>query len=387
MRVAQLIDALRPAGGAEKLQLNFAEAIQGRAVELSILTLGENDPGVVAQMRAMGVDVREFSSSSFLDPVRALRLVRHVREEGFDILHTHLVRSTLLGGLAGRLCDVPVVSTIHNTKHNRKLSKILRWAEGRMLRTGVDRVIAVGWQTAEVHAERLHPRSIDVIPNAVPRFEDACRGERESIRRTLGASDHETVLVSVGRLHPQKGYTDLIEAFRRLLDRCGNLRLWIVGCGTLETELRRAVADPALEGRVQLLGLREDVPRVLAASDLYVSSARWEGLPVSILEAMSAGLPVVATRVGDVPRIVDDRNGWLVPAGEPAALAACLEEALSDPERLEARGREGERRSLDEFGLETWADRILDLYDQVIRDAGGRRAGIRAPGRREVECG
>jgi glycosyltransferase involved in cell wall biosynthesis len=389
MRVAQIIDALKPGGGAERLQLSFAEAVQRRPVELSVLTLGDNDPGMTAQLAELGVEVHAFPSGSFADPVRAVRLLRFVRAGGFDLLHTHLVRSTLLGGLVGRLCGVPVVSTIHNTRHNRRLPRVLRWAEGRTLRSDVARVIAVGWQTAEVHAERLHPRSIDVIPNAVPRFDPGWAGERERVRRELGASEGDTVLVSVGRLHPQKGYPDLIEAFRRLRQERGrrDLRLWVVGCGPLRAELDRAVADPELEGRVRLLGLRKDVPRLLAGSDLYVSAARWEGLPVSILEAMSAARPIVATAVGDVPRIVDGRNGRLVPPGEPEALAAALDEALSDPKRLLAWGEGGARRVHAEFGLATWADRILSLYDEVIGESGGRRASLPAAERRSVECG
>jgi glycosyltransferase involved in cell wall biosynthesis len=126
---------------------------------------------------------------------------------------------------------------------------------------------------------------------------------------------------------------------------------------------------------------------LLAASDLYVSAARWEGLPVSILEAMSSGLPTVATSVGDVPRIVDERNGLLVSPGDPVALAEAVDQALSDPERLAAWAGEGARRAKIEFGLEAWADRILDLYEQVIRESGGSRTSLEAESRRGFECG
>jgi hypothetical protein len=144
MRVAQVIDGLRLGGGAEQLQVSFAEAVQNRPVDLSILTINRNHPSILEMLRDLGVEVRAFPADSFLSPIRAARFVRHVRQEGFDLLHTHLVRSTLLGGLAGRLCDVPVVSTIHNTQHDRKLPWLLRAAEGRILRRGVDRVVAVG---------------------------------------------------------------------------------------------------------------------------------------------------------------------------------------------------------------------------------------------------
>jgi len=387
MRVAQIIDAMKLGGGAERLQLNFAEAVRERSIDLSVLTLGRNDPEMTRELQSMGVEVAAFPASSFHAPMRFARFLGYVRTGGFDILHTHLVRSTLLGSLAGRLCGIPVVSTIHNTKHNQKLPRVLRWGETHALRSGVDRVIAVGWQTAEVHAQRLHPRNIDVIPNAVPFPEPMSASERESIRDSLGASERDVVLVSVGRLHPQKGYGDLIQAFKTALARRPELRLWILGSGVLKEELRRSIADPELRGRVQLLGLRTDVHRILSAGDLYVSAAHWEGLPVSILEAMSAGLGIVATSVGDVSRIVDERNGRLVTAGAPAELATALEESLSDPSRMAAWGREGSRRALEEFGLETWADRTLDLYEEVIRRASPRRLLPAVEKHRGLKCG
>jgi glycosyltransferase involved in cell wall biosynthesis len=381
MRVAQIIDAMKLGGGAERLQLNFAEAVRERSIDLSVLTLGRNDPEMTRELQSMGVEVAAFPASSFHAPMRFARFLGCVRRGGFDILHTHLVRSTLLGSLAGRLCGIPVVSTIHNTKHNQKLSRVLRWGETRALR------IAVGWQTAEVHAQRLHPRNIDVIPNAVPFPEPVSASERESIRHSLGASERDVVLVSVGRLHPQKGYGDLIQAFKTALAQRPELRLWILGGGVLKEELQRSIADPELRGRAQLLGLRTDVPRILSAGDLYVSAAHWEGLPVSILEAMSAGLGVVATSVGDVSRIVDERNGRLVTAGAPTELATALEESLSDPSRMAAWGREGSRRALEEFGLETWADRTLDLYEEVIRGASPSRLLPAVEKHRGLKCG
>ncbi|MBW2425479.1 MAG: glycosyltransferase [Deltaproteobacteria bacterium] len=388
MRVAQVIDGLRLGGGAEQLQVSFAEAVQNRPVDLSILTINRNHPSILEMLRDLGVEVRAFPADSFLSPIRAARFVRHVRQEGFDLLHTHLVRSTLLGGLAGRLCDVPVVSTIHNTQHDRKLPWLLRAAEGRILRRGVDRVVAVGWQTAAAHAAWLHPRTLDVIPNAVRPFDPAWVRGREELRHSLGASKCDRVLISVGRLHLQKGYGDLIEAFERLRGgRHPNLKLWIVGAGGLREALTQDVQRRGLGDAIRLLGLREDVPRLLAASDLYVSSAHWEGLPLSILEAMSAGLPVVATTVGDVPRIVDDRNGRLAPPADPLALAEALDTALADPARLASWGEEGRRRAHEEFGVEAWADRILRLYEDVLREHRRRRNPVAEPGRGGVTCG
>ncbi|HZM00549.1 MAG TPA: glycosyltransferase family 4 protein, partial [Planctomycetota bacterium] len=138
--------------------------------------------------------------------------------------------------------------------------------------------------------------------------------------------------------------------------------------GDGEARLRQAARDLGLGERARFLGIRHDVPDLLAASDLFVLPSLWEGLGLVFLEAMAVSLPVVATRVSAIPEVVEDgRTGWLVPPGDPRRLAAAVAEALADPAERERRGRLGRQRLEGRFGLERMVDEILAVYAEVRR--------------------
>jgi len=365
MRVAQMIDELRLAGGAEALQETFAEAVQHHDIDLTIMTLHDNEADSVRHFESLGVRVVSMHARRFSSPSRAARVVRFLREERFDLVHTHLIRSTIIGTGAARLVGTPTVATLHNTRRNVRLHPGLDFMDTWALRHWTDRVIAVGWETAVANEGRLRGRHIDIIPNAVAACPDLAQGERAAVRAELGVPEDAPLVIAVGRLNPQKAFPDLFEAFSILRDRGSNAQLRIAGRGRFEAELRGDIEKRKLGGHVQLLGLRRDVSRLLAASDVYVSSSIWEGLPVATLEAMAAGLPVVATRVGDVPRIVTAETGSLVEPGRPAELAEALQRVLDDAELRAQQSRAARRRVEEDFLSEAWANKILSLYREL----------------------
>lgn len=366
MRIAQIIDALQMSGGAERLQLLFAETVADAGVELTVITLRRNDPEMVAALEALGVRVVSFPSRRFLSPARAVALLRFLRRESFDVVHTHLVRSTVLGVLAGRAAAIPTVATVHNTRPNRRLPEVLRTADDLVLRHAADRVVAVGWETARVQRARLRGRRVDVIPNGVDEGCTLTPAEREQVRSELGIERDELLVIAVGRLVPDKAFSDLLAAIEIVAAQGHRAQLRIAGRGPLEKALNAEIAARQLESRVRLLGLRRDVDRLLAASDVYASSAASEGLSIAALEAMAAGLPVVATRVGDMPRIVDGASGVLVPPGRPEELAHALIRVLSDADLRRAMGEVGRHRARLQHGVKAWSRQLLALYDELI---------------------
>jgi glycosyltransferase involved in cell wall biosynthesis len=365
MRVAQIIDGLRLSGGAERLQLLFAEAVADTDVELTVVTLRPGPARASEALEAFGARVVEFPAKRFAAPTRALRLARFLRREAFDVVHTHLVRSTILGTVAGRVASIPTVATLHNTRRSRHLPATLHALEAVVLRHATDRVVAVGWETARAHEERLHGRTIEVIPNPVGRAYVLAPGEREAVRAELGVRADELLVIGVGRLHPQKAFDHLINAVA-IAHREGNpVQLRIAGDGRLEASLRAEAERLGIGDRVGLLGLRRDVPRLLAAADVYASSSEWEGLPVATLEAMAAGLPVVATAVGDVAHVVDPSTGTLVPPGRPEELARALCKVLCDPMLRRAQGEAGRLHVDRHHDVQAWSQRHLDLYREL----------------------
>lgn len=177
-------------------------------------------------------------------------------------------------------------------------------------------------------------------------------------------------ILMVGRLASQKRPDVAVRAFTEVRARHRDAELYLVGDGPLRRELSSAVADLGLFGSVHLLGDRADVPSLLARAACLVVASDYEGCPFSVLEAMAAGVPVVATRVGGVPELVEEgRTGLLVPRRDPKALAAGVNELLAAPERARRMGAEGRQIVRERFPVERMVEGILDVYERVGRGA------------------
>lgn len=368
MRIAHVINALR-VGGAEKLVITFAGEMRRRGIDFTIITLRQNDPEMLKQAAAEGARIAQFSHRKLFAPGRFKKLVDFLRAEKFDILHTHLTMANILGASAGYMVGIPVVTSLHNTTMHSQSQFLHTRLETWLLRNSVKRVLAVGWETANAHAERLKDKPILVLPNAVHTPPSLSSEERCAVRQELVNDPHAPLLIYVGRLVPQKGVRDLVTAFAVVNRSHPQARLIVAGVGPLEEELQTQIHTLGLKERARLLGPRRDVPRLLAASDLFVSAAHWEGLPVASLEAMAAGLPVVATAVGDLPRVVTPETGILTPPRAPERLAAAISALLESPEARTAAGAAAQIRIQLEFSARAWADRLLKMYSEVIREA------------------
>ncbi len=365
MRIVQLIDSLGW-GGAQKLLVTFTEAARIREAIPTVigLRLGSGNGSMVpAALRALGARVDILSFRRLAEPGQIVELVRLLRRERFDILHTHLAHANILGAFVGRVAGIPVVSTLHNIMdRQQRVHPINYTLETQALFHGARRVIAVGHTVAETHRERLRGKTIVVIPNAVAPVPPLPSEERSALRKALVGDPARLLVIAVGRLTAQKGYGNMLAAFAEVCHAHPSAALVIVGGGRLHAELAAQITALNLEGYVKLLGARTDVPRLLAASDVFFNSSHWEGLPVALLEAMSAGLPVIATQVGDVPYVVAPGTGRLVPSHRPLLLADALRALLSDPEEREAMGAAAQAHVLQHYSATAWVDKLLALY-------------------------
>lgn len=371
MRIAQLIDSLT-VGGAQKLLLQFARAVRDLDIELTVATLFPSRFGeLAAELERLGAQVLAFPGRSLVDPLRAARLVRFLRRGGFDILFTHLTSANILGPIAGRIAGTPAIATLHSVSARpRSRLKILEsWALRRVAKC----TVAVGHTVATSHRERLAGARCVVIPNPVCRTTPLSPDQRHELRHEL-VGTKRVMLVSVGMLTPVKGFADLLAAFAELRRTHSDAGLVIAGAGPLEQELHARIDSLELRGHAHLLGLRDDVPRVLAAADVYVSSSHQEGLSLSLLEAMEVGLPVVATDVGDVRSVVVDGTGVIVPPADPGALADALRWLLEDPERPRILGAAARRTVHQRYRVDEWVQRLVRLGLEVGGHTDGRPA-------------
>jgi len=367
MRVAFIIDTLR-IGGAQKLITRFVSTVSKQNIESTVISLRSDAAAANLDLiRSAGVDVVTFQSHSLLDLRRLIQLIRFFRAEKFDLIHTHLSYANILGCLAGYYAGIPVIATLHSIGHDSyQKSRLIARLEEVILRYFAQRIVAVGYTVAAAYQSHLGSRILDVIPNGVPTPLPISPQERQYLRREIAGDENRVVIISVGRFAQAKGYEDMIEAFRILHQRDPHPVLVIAGVGSLFDKIKRKISELQLEDSVNCLGERSDISQLLAASDIYAISSHREGLPVALLEAMMAGLPIVATSVGDIPKVVTPETGIIVPPHEPACLADALSKLISAPEEARAMGNAGRTRTMQEYSLDVWIRRLTSLYEETL---------------------
>jgi glycosyltransferase involved in cell wall biosynthesis len=359
-RILLAIESSGP-GGAENVVVRLADALRRKGDEPIVATLR---PGwMTERAEEAGIPVWIVPQRQGLDLRWIPAFARRMRRERIDVLHSHEFAMNVFGGAAALLARVPAVSTIHGRAYVSAQPRRV-WAYRILRRLGIP-IIAVSEDLAGFLAQGFGiPRAeLRVVHNGIPLAEAAPAATRAargpSARQALGVPPDGPLCVAVGNLYPVKDHATLVRALAEL----PGARVAIAGRGDEEANLRRLAAELGVADRLHLLGLRDDVDTVLAAGDVFVQPSRSEGLPLAVLEAMAAGLPVVATRVGGIGEAVaDGETGYLVPPAEPPALAAALRKVLAADDRGAALGARGRLRAEREFSVDVMADRYRALY-------------------------
>jgi glycosyltransferase involved in cell wall biosynthesis len=359
LRVLLAIESSGP-GGAEHVVVRLAQALRSAGDDPIVATLR---PGwMTERAEASGIPVWITPQRAGLDLRWIPAFARRMRRERIDVLHSHEFAMNVFGGAAALLAGVPAVSTIHGRAYVSEQPRRV-WAYRILRRLGIP-IVAVSDDLAGFLAQRfgISRASLGMVHNGIPMPplpEGERAGLRAAARRALGVPDTLSLVVAVGNLYPVKDHATLVRALARLPDA----RVAIAGRGDEETRLRELAAELGVADRLHLLGLRDDVDRVLAAGDVFVQPSLSEGLPLAVLEAMAAGLPVVATRVGGVSEAVrDGETGYLVPPADPPSLADALAKVLAADDRGAALGARGRARAEKEFSVDVMAERYRALY-------------------------
>jgi glycosyltransferase involved in cell wall biosynthesis len=359
-------------GGADKLLLTAAQVLRARGYEVRIISLTPLGPmGREAQASGIPTESLEMRRG-FPDPRGLVRLARRVRAWRPDIVHSHMVHANLMARALRLVVPIRVlVSTIHNIYEGGRL-----WMAAYKLTNGlVDQMTIVSQAAAERFIrERIVPEKLlRVIPNGVDLdlFEQPSPEARRARRRALGA-DEEFVWLAVGRFEIAKDYPNMLRAFAQVRQQQPRTVLLLVGRGSLQRETEALARSLGLGDAVRFLGVRQDVPEVMTAVDGFVLSSAWEGMPMVLLEAAAAGLPIVATRVGGNHEVVREQvSGYLVPPQDSNALASAMLRLAGLPEAqrrsIGAAGREHVRSN---YGLQSVAERWEELYQEVLARKG-----------------
>ena len=371
LRVVTLVDRLGT-GGAERLAIQTTTRLDPERFDRTLVA--SRDFGVavskqhvanaLAELRAAGVRVIGLKRTSARQVWAWWPLYRLLRRERVDVLHSHKFGSNLWGTIIARLARVPVIVAHEHTwsyqgQFLRKLAD--RWVIAR----GASVFVAVSRedQRRMVEIEHIRPGDTLFVPNGIP-TPPATSGA--DVRAELGIPSGAPVIGTVSVLRPQKALDVLLRATKVLVEEFPDLRVLIAGEGDRRFALEDLTAELGLEDTVMFLGVRTDVPDVLAALDIAVSTSDFEGSPLSVMEYMEAARPVVATRVGGVPDLIDDgEQGLLVDPQDPAAFARAVSALLRDPARARRMGASGRERRPNEFDIAVMVKRVEDLYVEL----------------------
>lgn len=373
MRIAQMLDALNW-GGAQKMQLFLVQSLRPLGIDVTVISLDHSPASPLpADLQAVGARVVTVPFPRLFSPISFLKLIGFLRRERFDLLHGYLTYSNIVGSLAGQLSGTPFFGSFRNAGYDSsRVSARRSKIESFCLRHFADGIIANGYAVADFgHQQVGDDVSIDVLPNAVDVniIPQLSRDEKQSLRRELVGDADRIIILSVGRLTSQKGFDHLLQAFARVHAKHPRAALVIAGAGRLLESLAAQIRSLGLDGHAFLLGQRDDVPRLLAVTDIYANSSLLEGTPVSVLEAMAAGLPIVGTSVGDTSHLLGSDSGILIPPAQPEALAAALTDLLDNPKQRAALGLAARARVQKEFSPRAWARNLLALYSKLAPSA------------------
>ncbi len=367
MRVVHIIDSLG-FGGAQKSVVLLAKVIGEHASELVVLSLQERQEiSFDDELRADGAEIHYFPAARLLSLRRIIAMTKFLRQAKADIVHTHLTYGNIVGIIAARLAGIPVISMCHSSGIDPTHHHPLRYSiETWLLRFAAHMVTGDSHSAADAQRPRLKGKSIFAVPNAVPVPATIPEGKVKSLRTELVGNSECPLIIAVGRLSVPKGYADLLVAMDTVRMKHPDAFLVIVGKGHLQEELQAQINALGLSESVLLTGARQDVSALLSASDIYVSSSHWEGLALALLEAMMSGLPVVATAVGDVPRVVLENTGIIVPPHQPEKLAQALIALLDNEEMRALLGRHAQEHALRYHSPKPWAQLLFSLYEKVL---------------------
>jgi len=370
MRVALMLESDGP-GGAERMLLHLAEGLRERGHHVVPVGPAKGCGWLAAEFRVRGFEPETFLLRRPLDWQCVLGLERLFKRAGVDVVHGHEFTMAVYGAKAAKRAGIPHLITMHGGRaYQERLRRrlALRWAARRSRA-----LVAVSRATArELESSLwLTPASVEVIPNGV-RFQP---GDPVRLRRELGLDPDTRVILAVGNLYEVKGHRVLIRAAAELSTslREPSWHVVIAGRGEEEPMLREMIAASGLEGRVTLLGYRQDVPDLLAAADIWVMPSLSEGMPLALVEAMFAGKAIVASDVGGIPEVVaSEQEALLVPPSEAQALARALGRLLSDPALSARLGRAAREVAADRYDLDRMVDGYVRLMrgDTLPRDAG-----------------
>lgn len=352
-------------GGAEQMMVHVADGL-GAAYHSEVALIRDSWLGTALRRRGIPVTMVRSGSEGTFAILR--NLVGLIRQRRVTILHTHEFFMNAVGLVASRLSGIPLVATVHGK--NYYAERFRRRLAYRLVGRFADQVVAVSEDVKGFLAERvgIPMDRIRVVPNGVPVDGEAFQERLSILRKSLGLDENSHVVGTVGSLYTVKGHKYLIDAAVHIIRRCPDVTFLIVGRGRLREELETQARSLGVDPYIRFLGHRDDVRDLLGLFDVFVLPSLSEGMPLSLLEAMAAGVPVVATRVGGVIDVLEDgKTGLLIPPEDIQPLAESIITLLEDRALAKEIGEVARQVVRRRFSVSRMVDDYKEIYAGLIR--------------------
>jgi sugar transferase (PEP-CTERM/EpsH1 system associated) len=367
--ICHVLHSLR-VGGAEVLAARLARRLRDtyRFVFVCLDELGT----LGQELRDEGVPVHLLGRRPGVDWRCSYRLAGILRREKVDLVHAHQYTPFFYTLTARLIHRPPAILFTEHGRHHPDYPRQRRILVNRLLLERRDRVVGVGQAVGQalINNEGIPPQRVTVIHNGIDVAKFAANGhDRRVTRHEMGVGKDDLVILQVARLDYLKDHGTAMRTLKRVVQHRNEARLVLVGDGPEKQSIEEMTRCHNLSSNVRLLGLRTDIPRLLAAADLFLLTSISEGIPLTIIEAMAAGLPVVSTQVGGVAEVVTDGStAELAPSGDDAKLAEKILRVAEDPRLAQAMGRRGRERAHALFSEGRMHDRYLQLFKEMLHD-------------------
>jgi glycosyltransferase involved in cell wall biosynthesis len=362
-------------GGPEKQIVEHLNHLDNKAFQGEVASfIEDNTPNeLLERARDKGLSVHGIGMSSPLDLRAQIALIKLIKKAKIDLLCVHGYKACVMGWIAGKWTRIPVLAFSRGyTTENKKVA-FYEWVE-RIVLPRMNGIITVS-EGQKKKLEDLGVRGPQkwVVYNAVNvNGEIGNQNSWESKREILEVLDiplNAKLVVTAGRLSPEKGHRYLVDAIALMRDQVEGVYFVFCGEGECRQKLEKMAKALGVSDNCRFPGFRRDLPEIFKVMDLFVLPSLTEGLPNVILEAFACAKPVVATRVGGVPEIVEDRsNGLLIPAKNPEFLSKAVIQLLLNSEMRASMGKSGYRKVKSGFNFESQAEKLQQIYREILRE-------------------
>lgn len=353
--------------GAERMILSLAEFLMQNKNFVYLVCLRsifKSKPEIYLQAKKKNIPAYLLYCQNKLDMRIILKLKNFIKKEGIRIIHSHNYKSNLYGLIVSKISKVPIVATLHGwTKESLKI-KLYEMLDKVVIR-GMDCIVAVSSSINEKLKRMGLEKKTFFIPNGVDTERFNSLNCQADLRHFYGLNESDLVIGSVGRLTSEKGFIFLIKAFAKVHSKISNLKLLIIGDGPLREILEKEIAKLNLKEKIILAGYRKDIESFYPLMDIFVLPSLSEGLPLVLLEAMSVGLPVIATRVGGIPYVAGNGEAILVPPASIEELEKAILFLIKNPFLRKELGKKAKEKVTSQFSLKKCLEEYLKVYKSL----------------------